>query len=72
MVDSESMIGLLKNTNYNITAKKEEADVLVVNTCSFIKMAKEESLQAIQECVAEKKKGKCRIVIVAGCLSQRY
>jgi ribosomal protein S12 methylthiotransferase len=72
LVDSESMIGLLKNTGYGITTDKHAADVLVINTCGFIEEAKKESIDAILECVQEKEHGACKAVVVAGCLTQRY
>jgi ribosomal protein S12 methylthiotransferase len=72
LVDSESMIGLLQNTGYSITNRKEEADVLVVNTCGFIDAAKKESIDAILEAGQEKEGGKCRALVVAGCMVPRY
>ncbi|MDB4893909.1 MAG: 2-methylthioadenine synthetase [Firmicutes bacterium] len=72
LVDSESMIGLLANTGYKITANKEEADILVVNTCGFIEAAKQESINAILEAGQEKVTGKCKALVVAGCMVPRY
>ncbi len=72
LVDSESMIGLLQSTGYQITNKKEEADVLVVNTCGFIEEAKRESIDAILEAGQEKITGKCQALVVAGCMVPRY
>jgi len=72
LVDSESMIGLLQNTGYAITNRKEEADVLVVNTCGFIDAAKKESIDAILEAGQEKVNGRCRALVVAGCMVPRY
>jgi ribosomal protein S12 methylthiotransferase len=72
LVDSESMIGLLQNTGYTITNRKEEADVLVVNTCGFIEAAKRESIDAILEAGQEKTNGHCRALVVAGCMVPRY
>jgi ribosomal protein S12 methylthiotransferase len=72
LVDSESMIGLLQNTGYTITNQKSEADVLVVNTCGFIDAAKRESIDAILEAGQEKVHGKCRALVVAGCMVPRY
>lgn len=72
LVDSESMIGLLRNTGYVITNLQEEADVLVVNTCGFIEAAKRESIQAILEVAQEKTRGSCRALVVAGCMVPRY
>lgn len=72
LVDSESMIGLLSSTGYQITNQKEEADVLVVNTCGFIEEAKRESIDAILEAGQEKVTGKCQALVVAGCMVPRY
>ncbi len=71
LVDSESMIGLLKHTGYTITNQKDEADVLVVNTCGFIEEAKQESINAILEAGQEKERN-CQALIVAGCMVPRY
>jgi ribosomal protein S12 methylthiotransferase len=71
LVDSEVMLGLLGGAGYAVTAAKEDADVLVVNTCGFIQDAREESFEAIREAVAEKGRGRCRVVVVAGCLASR-
>lgn len=72
LVDSEIMLGLIKDSGYEITSRQQEADVLVVNTCSFIKDAKEESIRTIFELARNKDQGNCRILLVAGCLAQRY
>ncbi|HEY8347926.1 MAG TPA: 30S ribosomal protein S12 methylthiotransferase RimO [Symbiobacteriaceae bacterium] len=72
LVDTESMIGLLQHTGYTITNREEEADVLVVNTCGFIEAAKQESIDAILEAALYKQKGKCRALVVAGCMVPRY
>lgn len=71
LVDTEVALGMLVKEGFAITPVEEEADVLVVNTCTFIDAAREESLQTIRE-LAENKKDKCRALIVAGCLAQRY
>ncbi|MFZ5816314.1 MAG: 30S ribosomal protein S12 methylthiotransferase RimO [Bacillota bacterium] len=72
LVDSESMIGLLSSTGYQITNQQSEADVLVVNTCGFIEEAKKESINAILEAAQEKVTGKCQALVVAGCMVPRY
>ncbi|SHE42181.1 SSU ribosomal protein S12P methylthiotransferase [Desulforamulus putei DSM 12395] len=72
LVDSEVMLGMLRNANYHITANEADADVLIVNTCGFIQSAKEESIRHIFELARYKEKGKCRALIVTGCLAQRY
>jgi len=71
-VDAEQMLGILSASGCEITAEQSEADVIVVNTCGFIESAKEESIGAILDAAKMKKQGKCRAVIVAGCLAQRY
>ncbi len=74
LVDSEIITGLLIKEGYNFVSegKFDKADVLIVNTCSFIQMAKEESINTILELGRYKKKGKCKFLIVAGCLVQQY
>lgn len=71
LCDSETMLGLLKANNYNITNDEQQADVVIVNTCSFIKDAMEESINTILE-MAELKKERLKYLIVAGCLAERY
>jgi ribosomal protein S12 methylthiotransferase len=72
LVDSEVMMGRLKQQGYEITSDAAEADTLVVNTCGFIDAAKKESIDAILEAARLKSEGKCRRLIVAGCLVERY
>src|SRR3954469_24924076 len=72
LVDSEVMMGQLKNAGYEITSNETDADVLVVNTCGFIESAKQESVEAILEATRQKQEGRARRVIVAGCLVERY
>lgn len=72
LVDSEVMLGILKDSGFEITGKEEEADILIVNTCGFIESAKEESIRHILELARHKENGKCQILVVAGCLAQRY
>lgn len=71
-VDSERLLYILKNSGYEITFSPEEADIIIVNSCAFIKSAKEESIETILELAKFKKIGKCKKLIVAGCLSQYY
>ena len=71
-VDSEVMIGLLEKNSHIITPDAAEAEVIVVNTCSFINDAKKESIQAILEAARMKETGKCRRLIITGCLPERY
>jgi ribosomal protein S12 methylthiotransferase len=72
LVDSEVMLGTLTRQGYTITADKEEADVLVVNTCGFIDTAKQESIDTILEMAELKNSGNCKKLVVAGCLAERY
>jgi ribosomal protein S12 methylthiotransferase len=72
LVDSEVMMGLLAEHGCAITPHAEEADVLVVNTCSFIEPAQRESIQAVLEMAAYKRSGRVRRLVVAGCLVERY
>jgi ribosomal protein S12 methylthiotransferase len=72
LVDSEVMMGMLAGAGARITAKAEDADIIVVNTCSFIDSAKQESVDAILEMANYKKNGRARKLIVAGCLVERY
>lgn len=71
-VDAEQMLGVLAGSGYEITADESQADVIVVNTCGFIESAKEESIEAVLDAAKMKKQGRCRGLIVAGCLAQRY
>jgi ribosomal protein S12 methylthiotransferase len=71
-VDAEQILGVLAKQGFVITPEQTEADVIVVNTCGFIESAKEESIEAILDAAKMKKQGKCRALIVAGCLAQRY
>ena len=72
LVDSEKLIGALKNTNYDITDNPEEADTMVINTCGFIDMARQESIDTILQAAELKKKGTLNKLVVMGCLSERY
>ncbi len=72
LVDSEVMMGQLKNNGYEITADASEADTVVVNTCGFIDSAKKESIEAILEAAQLKTNGKATRLVVAGCLVERY
>src|ERR671920_1862855 len=72
LVDSEVMMGRLKQEGYEITGDASEADTLVVNTCGFIDAAKKESVDAILEAARLKAEGKCTRLVVAGCLVERY
>ena len=72
LVDSEVMMGMLDHAGARLTAKPEEAEILVVNTCSFIDTAKQESVDTILEMARHKTEGRARKLIVAGCLVERY
>jgi ribosomal protein S12 methylthiotransferase len=72
LVDSEVMMGLLDRAGARLTAHPEEAEILVVNTCSFIDTAKQESIDTILEMARHKTNGTARKLIVAGCLVERY
>lgn len=72
LVDSEVMLGLLRDKGYQLISDEQEADVIVVNTCGFIKDAKEESIETIIEMGHYKDNGVCKALIVTGCLAQRY
>jgi ribosomal protein S12 methylthiotransferase len=72
LVDSEVMLGTLSQQGYSITAKKEDADIIVVNTCGFIDSAKKESIDTILEMAGLKTQGNCKKLVVAGCLAERY
>lgn len=72
LVDSETMLGLIHEENYEITNDPSEAEIIIVNTCGFIESAKEESINTILQMAEYKKSGSCKYIIVTGCLSQRY
>lgn len=72
LVDSETMLGLIHEENYEITNDQSEAEIIIVNTCGFIESAKEESIDTILQMAEYKKSGSCKYIIVTGCLSQRY
>jgi ribosomal protein S12 methylthiotransferase len=72
LVDSEVMMGLLDRAGARLTAHPEEAEILVVNTCSFIDTAKQESVDTILEMARHKTAGSAKKLIVAGCLVERY
>lgn len=72
LVDSEVMMGLLEARGHELTRDPEEAEALVVNTCSFIEPAKQESVDTILQTAEYKKTGRARRLVVAGCLVERY
>ena len=72
LVDTETMLGILRDNGIEITNDPAEADILIVNTCAFIESAKEESITTILNMSEYKESGRCRSLIIAGCLGQRY
>jgi ribosomal protein S12 methylthiotransferase len=72
LVDSERMLGLLAEDGLAITPDAAAADAIVINTCGFLEASKTESLQAIREAIDMKTRGRCKRVVVAGCLVQRH
>lgn len=71
-VDSSMMYSLLDKDKYKMVENPNEADILIVNTCGFIDAAKEESIDTILESVEYKNEGRCKKVLLSGCLAQRY
>lgn len=71
-VDAEMMLASLKNGGYEIATEEAEADAIIINTCGFIEDAKKEAIENILEAARYKKTGKCRALIVTGCLAERY
>jgi ribosomal protein S12 methylthiotransferase len=72
LVDSEVMLGHLPLDRYEIILDESQADIIIVNTCAFINDAKEESVDTILEVSDYKEEGNCKLLVVAGCLPQRY
>jgi ribosomal protein S12 methylthiotransferase len=72
LVDTEVMAGLLRQAHYEVISEPAEAEIILINTCSFIDAAKEESIDAILEMARLREEGKLKTLIVAGCLPQRY
>src|SRR6187455_2895944 len=72
LVDSERMLGLLAQDGLTITSDAADADAIVINTCGFLEASKAESLGEILEAIKLKQDGRCRRVVVAGCLVQRH
>jgi ribosomal protein S12 methylthiotransferase len=72
LVDSEVMMGMLARAGAELTRRAEDADVIVVNTCSFIDSAQQESVNTILEMAGHKAAGKAKKLVVAGCLVERY
>src|SRR5205809_4405919 len=72
LVDSERMLGLLALDGLAVTSDAADADAIVINTCGFLEASKDESLREIRDALELKKSGKCKRVVVAGCLVQRH
>lgn len=72
LVDSQQMLGLLRQQGFEMASDEEEADVIVVNTCSFIGDARDESIETLLQMGRYRTGGKCKALIAAGCLAQRY
>ena len=72
LVDSEVILGLLLKDGYLLTTDPLKADILIVNTCSFIEDATKEAVETVLQLSSLKKEGRCRLLVVAGCLPQRY
>lgn len=72
LVDTEVMLGIMQKNGIELVNEPMEADILIVNTCAFIESAKTESITTVLTMAEYKKTGKCKAVIVAGCLGQRY
>ena len=72
LVDTEVMLGILRENKIDVTAQPNDADIIIINTCTFIESAKEEGISTILQMADFKISGKCRGIIVAGCLGQRY
>lgn len=72
LVDSEYMLGLLRDAGHTLTEDETEAEAIIINTCCFIHDAKQESIETILEAAEYKKSGNCRVLAVTGCLAQRY
>ena len=72
LTDSEAMLGLLHQAGHRFTEEPSEADVIIVNTCSFIGDAKEESIEAVLDLAKQKQEGRCKALLACVCLAERY
>ncbi|HSQ33284.1 MAG TPA: 30S ribosomal protein S12 methylthiotransferase RimO, partial [Peptostreptococcaceae bacterium] len=72
LVDAEIMLGILNKKGYRLVGDFAEADIILVNTCGFIESAKQESIQTILELAEYKENGNLKVLVVTGCLAQRY
>jgi ribosomal protein S12 methylthiotransferase len=71
-IDSEVMLGILRQQGFDLTADPLEADVIIVNSCTFIESATSESIDAVLEMAQYKERGRCKALILAGCMGSRY
>ena len=71
-VDTEIMLGELASLGFSIVPEAADAEIIIVNTCGFITSAKQDSIETILEMAQHKKRGSCRMLVVTGCLSERY
>src|SRR4030042_2468751 len=72
LVDSEVILGFLSKEGYSLTTDHSKAEIIIINTCSFIKDATQEAIETILQLTPYKREGRCRLLIVSGCLPQRY
>ena len=72
LVDSEILLGGLRNTQYDVTENLDNADTIIINTCGFLDIAREESVDTILLAAELRKKGSIEQLVVKGCLSERY
>ena len=71
-VDAEMMLYSLKQAGFEIVSEEADADAIIINTCGFIEDAKKEAIENILDCAQYKANGKCKALIVTGCLAERY
>jgi ribosomal protein S12 methylthiotransferase len=72
LVDSEKMLGVLKDSGFVLVNEDQRPDAIVVNTCGFLEASKDESLEVIHDAIRRKEAGEIKRVVVAGCLVQRH
>lgn len=72
LVDTENMLGILRERGFEFTDDEMEAEIIAINTCCFINDAKQESINTILEMAEHKRDGKCKVLVVSGCLAHRY
>ena len=72
LIDGERILYLFRSAGFELTRDPQIADIIIVNTCAFIREAQEEAIDTILEAASQKKNGNCKTLIVSGCFSQRY